>query len=75
MKATVVVSTLAWASTAIAAPGLVARPKRAVDPSVRRTGPPQLVDGDFDSLLIDNNTHAEYTSNWAGAVMIGPKPV
>ncbi|KAI0878608.1 peptidase A4 family-domain-containing protein [Hypoxylon argillaceum] len=71
MKATVVVSTLAWASTAIAAPGLVARPKRAVDPSVRRTGPPQLVDGDFDSLLIDNNTHAEYTSNWAGAVMIG----
>ncbi|KAI1128345.1 peptidase A4 family-domain-containing protein [Nemania abortiva] len=71
MKAIEVLSTLVWANAAFAAPGFSARPKRAAEPGVRRTGLPQFVDGDLASQPVDNNTLAEYTSNWAGAVMIG----
>ncbi|KAF2971619.1 hypothetical protein GQX73_g1973 [Xylaria multiplex] len=70
MKVLLIVSTLVWAIAVAAAPGVTVR-RRASEPSLRRTGLPQLVDSDVNSLLVDNSTHTEYTSNWAGAVMIG----
>ncbi|GAW13788.1 hypothetical protein ANO14919_031780 [Xylariales sp. No.14919] len=70
MKIILIASTLVWVAAAATAPGFVVR-RRAAEPSLRRTGLPQLLDSDLNSLLADNNTHAEYTSNWAGAVMIG----
>ncbi|KAJ2980218.1 hypothetical protein NUW58_g7006 [Xylaria curta] len=71
MRATLIVSTFAWASAAVINPSFSQRRQRAGEPSLRRTGLPQVLDGGLDSLRIDNTTHAEYTSNWAGAVLIG----
>ncbi|KAI1757982.1 peptidase A4 family-domain-containing protein [Xylaria castorea] len=68
MKVILAASTLLWASFAVAVPGFTARRLRGVEPSLRHTGLPQLLDGDFDSLQINSS---EYTSNWAGAVMNG----
>ncbi|KAI0407254.1 peptidase A4 family-domain-containing protein [Xylaria palmicola] len=71
MKALLVVSTLLWASTAVTAPGSFTNRRRLAEPHIRRTSLPQLVDSNVVSLLDNNSTHGEYTSNWAGAVMIG----
>ncbi|GAP89391.2 putative acid proteinase protein [Rosellinia necatrix] len=71
MRVVLVASALAWGSAVVSASGFTERRKRAAEPGVRRTGLPQLLGGDFDTLLGDNTTHAEYTSNWAGAVLIG----
>ncbi|KAI0483764.1 peptidase A4 family-domain-containing protein [Xylaria cf. heliscus] len=71
MKVILAASTLFWASFVAAVPGFTIRRQRWVEPTLRRTNPPELLDGDLSSLLVNNNSHTEYTSNWAGAVLIG----
>ncbi|KAI3320271.1 peptidase A4 family-domain-containing protein [Xylariaceae sp. AK1471] len=71
MKVILIVSALMCVSAAVTSPGLVARRPRAAGKSLRRTGLPQPLGRELDSLLVDNSTYAEYTQNWAGAVMIG----
>ncbi len=74
MKAILIVGALVWVSAAVTTPDFAVR-RRAPKSSLRRTGLPQLLDNSkLDSLLVDNSTHSEYTSNWAGAVMIGSRP-
>ncbi|RYC61374.1 hypothetical protein CHU98_g4831 [Xylaria longipes] len=75
MKVTLAARALLWESFAVTVPGFTTRRLRGVEPSLRHTGLPQLLDGDINSLLVNNNSHTEYTSNWAGAVLIGSKPV
>ncbi|KAI0505212.1 peptidase A4 family-domain-containing protein [Xylaria bambusicola] len=70
MKVILVASVLAWVGATVAAPGYTRR-RRADELSLRRTSLPQFLDSERSSLLVDNSTHAEYTTNWAGAVMIG----
>ncbi|KAI0442689.1 peptidase A4 family-domain-containing protein [Xylaria telfairii] len=71
MKAILAASTFIWASFAVTIPGFATPRQRGNGLSLRHTSLPQLLDGDINSLLINTNTHAEYTSNWAGAVLIG----
>ncbi|KAI8953014.1 peptidase A4 family-domain-containing protein [Xylaria longipes] len=71
MKVTLAARALLWESFAVTVPGFTTRRLRGVEPSLRHTGLPQLLDGDINSLLVNNNSHTEYTSNWAGAVLIG----
>ncbi|KAI1361661.1 peptidase A4 family-domain-containing protein [Xylaria arbuscula] len=70
MKIILAVSVLSWVGVVLTSPGN-ARHRRVDGSSLRRTGLPQVLDSERDSLLVDNSTHAEYTTNWAGAVMIG----
>lgn len=68
MKLSTVVSTLVLAGSAVAAPGTAMRKARAL---ARSTKPMQPADGELELLEASNNTHVEYSSNWAGAVLIG----
>jgi hypothetical protein len=74
MKGILISSALLCAGAAVAAPGTAARRQGIAGEGLRRTGLPQLLGPEFDSVLVDNNTYAEYTQNWAGAVLIGLKP-
>lgn len=68
MKFSTVVSTLVLAGSAVAAPGTAMRKARAL---ARQTKPMQPSEGALEALEASNNTHVEYSSNWAGAVLIG----
>jgi len=74
MKGILISSTLLCAGAAIAAPGTAARRQGAAGEGLRRTGLPQLLGPELDSVLVGNETHTEYTQNWAGAVLIGLSP-
>ncbi|KAI0969650.1 peptidase A4 family-domain-containing protein [Xylaria arbuscula] len=70
MKVILIANVFVWVSAAFTTQGHSVR-RRTGELGIRRTGLPQLLDNKLDSLPADNSSHAEYTSNWAGAVMIG----
>jgi hypothetical protein len=65
MKFTTVTSALLLAGSAVAAPGTALRRARALD---RQSKPINRVATDAS---ITNKTNVEYSSNWAGAILIG----
>ncbi|CAD6451846.1 27becd11-8105-4468-8499-544b97ce47bd [Sclerotinia trifoliorum] len=66
MKFSVVAATALLAGSAVAAPGTALRQARAVKRAVRTHGNPvKYVEGPT------NKTDASYSSNWAGAVLVG----
>lgn len=66
MKLTTLTNALLLAGTATAAPGTAIRRARAA----RQSKPLNPVDG-LTALDGPNNSHVEYSGNWAGAVLIG----
>ncbi|KAI0594912.1 putative aspergillopepsin [Biscogniauxia sp. FL1348] len=81
MKFTSVASALLCANAALAAPGTAARRARAAQRLAQRDGltrtsgllqPAAVEEGEEFSVASTNDTaHVEYSSNWAGAVLIG----
>ncbi|KAI1493428.1 putative aspergillopepsin [Biscogniauxia mediterranea] len=79
MKFTAVASALLCANVALAAPGTAARRARAAQRLAQRDGltrssgllQPVVKEGEEFSVASTNDTHVEYSSNWAGAVLIG----
>jgi hypothetical protein len=71
---TTAVSSILLASSALAAPLTEARRQaralRGRGPSNRASHPPYKV-GSAELLFLSNETQVEYSSNWAGAVLIG----
>ncbi|KFY13641.1 hypothetical protein V492_03125 [Pseudogymnoascus sp. VKM F-4246] len=66
MKFTTLTNALLLAGTVAAAPGTAMRRARAT----RQSKPMIPVDG-LTALSGPNNTHVEYSGNWAGAVLVG----
>lgn len=66
MKLTTLTNALLLAGTVAAAPGTAMRRARAT----RQSKPMIPVDG-LTALSGPNNTHVEYSGNWAGAVLVG----
>ncbi|CAJ2506535.1 Uu.00g006650.m01.CDS01 [Anthostomella pinea] len=72
MKFTAVASALLCANIAAAAPGTAARREREVQRSInRRTNTLQPAVGALELPNGNGTAHVEYSSNWAGAVLIG----
>jgi hypothetical protein len=77
MKFSAIITTLACAEAALAARFTEARRQRAAERSaardVSRSSNPRLPseDGIVNGLALDNVTQVSYSSNWAGAVLIG----
>lgn len=71
MRFTTIASALLLAGNALAAPGTALRRERELQrrASGRKGNPMLKVDG--PEGLSTNNTNVEYSSNWAGAVLIG----
>ncbi|KAM0814020.1 putative Aspergillopepsin-2 [Seiridium cardinale] len=77
MKFTAVLSAVLGASVVAAAPGTAKRRERAARilaerANGRRSGPmiPDIMDTD-DLAVVNGTSHASYSTNWAGAVLIG----
>ena len=68
MKFTTVASALLLAGTAVAAPGTAMRRARA---AAGRQSKPMIKSDGPAALGLTNKTNVEYSSNWAGAVLIG----
>lgn len=64
-----VLSAMLLTSTAIAAPGTKMRRERHLQRQARKGNPLQRLPGS-DGLLA-NTTQASYSTNWAGAVLVG----
>lgn len=73
MKLTAIASALACANAVLAAPGTAMRRERAAKrlAAQRSTLPPQKLDDGAVTDEVSNGTHVTYSSNWAGAVLIG----
>ncbi|KAI1502106.1 putative aspergillopepsin [Biscogniauxia marginata] len=77
MKFTAVASALLCANVALAAPGTAARRQRAAqriaqrDGLSRSSGTLQPAEGEAALTSTNETAHVEYSSNWAGAVLIG----
>jgi hypothetical protein len=76
MKLSLLVSALLCASTAVAAPGTAMRRERARKRMEGRKSNPRLpvtslFGGEIDKTAVVNTSHVQYSSNWAGAVLIG----
>lgn len=74
MKFTSAIAALACADAAFGARLTQARRERAAKRALERTSLPrqQVDDGVLDGVSISNDSaHVEYSSNWAGAVLIG----
>lgn len=75
MKLSLLVSTLLCASVAVAAPGTAMRRERARKRMEARKSNPRLpvsslFGGQVDTTAV-NTSHVQYSSNWAGAVLVG----
>ncbi|KAH8665265.1 peptidase A4 family-domain-containing protein [Tricladium varicosporioides] len=66
MRFNILTNAFLLAGIAVAAPGTAMRRARAA----RQSKPMNPVDG-ITSLGVTNNSHVEYSTNWAGAVLIG----
>ncbi|KAI0014546.1 peptidase A4 family-domain-containing protein [Xylariomycetidae sp. FL0641] len=73
MKVTAAASALLFANAALAAPGSAARRERAAKRATgsRQSNVMQPAEGEVENMAINGTTHVEYSSNWAGAVLIG----
>ncbi|TEY70401.1 hypothetical protein BOTCAL_0104g00100 [Botryotinia calthae] len=70
MKFSIVAATAVLAGSAVAAPGTALRQARAAKRAARTHGNPvKYVEG--PSSEVTNKTNVAYSSNWAGAVLIG----
>lgn len=69
MKFTSVLSAMLLAGTAIAAPGTAMRRERQLQRQARKGNPLRRLPGSNDALT--NNTQVSYSTNWAGAVLVG----
>ena len=76
MRFTVIAAALAYATTALGAPGTAMRRERAARGMAQRSSQPHqpATDGGVLSVTEMRNgteAHVQYSSNWAGAVLIG----
>ncbi|KAL3470312.1 peptidase A4 family-domain-containing protein [Aspergillus californicus] len=71
MKLSPTLSALLLASTAAAAPLTEQRQARNSRRAFNRMSHPPYKPGTTETLQLSNTSHVEYSSNWAGAVLIG----